>query len=599
MKKREGTLFRSTSVVGFFIVLSRITGFLRDRLISHLIGANAITDALTLSIKLPSFFRRMFAEGALHVSFLPMFANLLGDKEERRKDAFDFAGYVLFLMITGLLVCILLAEIFFPYCAAYWAPKYAEKKEMLVLFSRFVRITLPFIFFISVASFFGGILNTFGHFNVWAASQALGNTFVVCGAYIAAKFLKPFLALFGSTWSCDIGSIFPWVILLSGVVQFVFVFSDCLRKGLLVRPQWPSWRPEIKKFFLKFGAGALGVGVVQINIMISAGLAVLLPDGSVTYLSYSDRINQLPLAIIGISLSMTLLPTLSRKLKHQDIAGANKTQNQSVRFASCLAFASGAFFIVAASPIVDVLFGNSQLTPHALWEISKTVMACGVGVPAFVLIKILSARFFAAGNTNVPFVAAAVALCVDVVLGIALLWPLQCPGLMLASSLSAWANVTVLSLLPKFLENVQPASIMGKVCARVFPSIQSREERWVPNVFFWTFIKRLLVTCSFTGGIVVTVRAILDSGSFVPLFRFLLSFANTMLDTTGIVLFLAQSAFLCLLFGVGAFSFVRIGLLFRLFSRAQLRIVKNSLFKRVPKGVSSVPQPALAIQEKS
>jgi putative peptidoglycan lipid II flippase len=416
--------FRSVFSVGAFTVVSRITGYLRELLVAHFIGVDAVTDALAITIKLPSFFRRLFAEGAFHVSFLPVFAKSGKDK--------TFAGMVLSLLVAGVGLLVLVVTGYFDSITESLFSNLASKPETLAYVVKLGPIIFPYIFFISLVSFFGSILNAYGRFSLLASSHAIGNIAVI--AYV----------LIGQVWTQDYSILFAWGILISGAIQLAVIMVGCWVGGYIVLPRWPHMTPLVKTFLKKFFPGMLGVGVIQLNILVGVWLASGLPKGSISYLYFADRLNQLPLSIVGVSLSSVLLPLLSQQLRTHDVQGANRTQNQALRFASLLMIPASLVLISLAFPLIYLLFGHGKVEFMQLREIAKTLIAFGFGIPAYIFIKILNTRFFAQGKTTIPLIGSGIGVVVDIAVALALIGSLGHLGIALAVSVSAWANVLFL-----------------------------------------------------------------------------------------------------------------------------------------------------------
>jgi putative peptidoglycan lipid II flippase len=438
---------RAVFSVGSFTVLSRVTGYFRDFLIIHLVGIGMTSDALAIVIKLPSFFRRLFAEGAFHVSFLPRFT-------ESQRDP-KFAGMVLSLLILAVGLCIAVIELNFTGFASVFFGKLSQRPETLELTIRLGRITLPYVFFISLASFFTSVLNAYGRFSLGASSQAIGNIFVLIFVLTLRYISK------------DYGAIFAWAILLSGAVQMMVVMAGCFRSGYRVSLQWPRWTPQIKGFLKNFLPGMLSVGVIQLNLLVGIYLASGLPEGGISYLMYADRLNQLPLSVIGVSLSSVLLPLFSHQLERKGVHSANKTQNHTLRFVALIVCPVTMFVITLSLPLVALLFGHGKLTDIQLCEVAKTLTAYTTGLPAYILIKVFSARFFAHNQTRISLMASVVGVATDVVASLAWVGPYQHIGIAYALSVSAWVQAGFLAFMLYHRYQWRPSLSVGTFVGKV------------------------------------------------------------------------------------------------------------------------------------
>lgn len=436
--------------VGSFTILSRITGYFRDFLIIHLVGIGMTSDALAIVIKLPSFFRRLFAEGAFHVSFLPRFTESKNDPR--------FAGMILSLLIAAVGVCIALIELNFSSFANIFFGKLSKRPETLELTIRLGRITLPYVFFISLTSFFTSILNAHGRFSLGASSQVIGNVFVLLFV-LTLQYVTQ-----------DYGALFSWGILLSGVIQMGVVMVGCIRSGYGIPLQWPKWTPQVKGFLKNFLPGMLSVGVIQLNLLVGIYLASGLPEGGISYLMYADRLNQLPLSVIGVSLSSVLLPLFSHQLGAHGVERANKTQNYTMKFIALIIFPVTMFLSIMALPLVYFLFGHGKLTDIQIHEIAKTLGAYTTGLPAYILIKFFSARFFAHNQTRISLMASVLGVATDVVASIAWVGPYQHIGIAYALSLSAWVQAGFLAVMLYRRYHWKPSLAVGIFTAKVFLS---------------------------------------------------------------------------------------------------------------------------------
>lgn len=512
---------RAVSSTGTFTILSRITGYLRDLLVAHFIGVNALSDALTLAIKLPSFFRRLFAEGAFHVSFLPVFAGLL---KANRATAFKFAGQVLTLLLSTLALCVLLGEWQLSTILPLFFPGLRSRPETLRLVIQLSQITFPYILFISLASFFGSILNSFGRFALLAASHAIGNLFIIICFFSFRK------------WTQNYGTLFCWGVLGSGILQFLCVAGACWIYGYRPRLRWPRFTPAIKGFLRKLGPGIMGVGALQANLLIGFYLGSRLPAGGLSYLYYADRLNQLPLSIIGVSLSIVLLPLLSQHIQANKVLAANRTQDQALRFSMSLVLPITALLIGLAFPIVRLMFGNGKLSLHDLQQVSYTLMIYAWGIPANIALKVLNTRFFAAGQTRIAFQGSVVNLIVDVGIALVLMPHLHHLGLACAVTAAAWANL---------------AFLVGRFY---------RYKTWVPSRKLWRFLTRLGLICI---GVAMGLRLI-----------------QKVLPT--VTSFWGQALNLIVLSSLSGLVIISLAFLWRLVTIRQLRVLWNAAFKNTP-----------------
>ncbi|MCB2054376.1 MAG: murein biosynthesis integral membrane protein MurJ [Geminicoccaceae bacterium] len=424
------SIVRAAATVGSLTALSRVTGFVRDLMIAAILGAGPLADAFFVSFKLANFLRRLFAEGAFNAGFVPLFARTL--EGEGPEAARSFAREALAVMTTVLLVVVLLAEIFMPALvrAIAWGfepgqPRYETAVELS-------RVTFPYLMFISLAALFSGILNSIGRFAAAAFAPVLLNLVLISALLLGSLHPKtPAHAL-------------AWGVALAGVLQLTWVIIAARRNGMRIGLARPRITPRIRKLFALVLPGAVGAGVYQINLLVDTWFASTLPVGAVSYLFYADRLNQLPLGIVGIAIGTALLPLLSRQLRAAEHRRAQATQNRAIEMALLLTLPAAVALVAIGEPIVRLLFERGAFGPEATAATSGALMAFATGLPAYVLIKVLAPGFFAREDTRTPVVIAAICLGLNIVLILLFIGTLAHVGIALATALSNWLNVMLL-----------------------------------------------------------------------------------------------------------------------------------------------------------
>jgi len=423
-------LIRAAVTVGAFTAISRITGFVRDLMIAAVLGASLLADAFFVSFKLANFLRRLFAEGAFNAGFVPMFARTLEGEGEAAARA--FGRETLAVMSVVLLIVVLLAEIFMPWLVRAIAIGFEPGEERYGLAVELSRITFPYLMCISLAALFSGVLNSIGRFAAAAFAPVLLNLILVTSLLLAAQHPKtPAHAL-------------AWGVAVAGVAQLVWVAWACRRQGMGLALQRPRITSRIKKLFGLILPGAVGAGVYQINLLVDMFFASTLPVGAISFLFYADRLNQLPLGIIGVAMGTALLPLLTRQLRAGDVATAQRTQNRAAEFALLLTLPATAALIAIGEPIIRVLFERGAFTAADTAATSSALVAFAIGLPAYVLIKVLAPGFFAREDTATPVKIAAVCLAANIAIILLLIGPMAHTGIALATSLSNWLNVAML-----------------------------------------------------------------------------------------------------------------------------------------------------------
>lgn len=424
------SLIRSITTVGGYTIGSRLFGFVREILTASFLGAGGAADALVVAIKLPSFFRRLFAEGAFNASFVPLFAGILETKG--KEEARTFAEQILTLWVGALFLLVLSIECFLPTLMPLLVPGFKDTPDRLYYAIEFSRITFPFIFFISLTALYSGMLNSIDKFAIVASSPMVGNMAIL-------GIVTVFYSKFSSS-----GYSFAWGIMICGIVQWFWVWIPSLKEGMGLRFVWPHFDENVKRFFKILAPAAFGSGVVQINLFIGAFIASWLPVGAISYLNYADRLNQLPLSVIGVAVSTALLPILSRQIRSGASENARQTQSQALEFSMFLILPAALALIFLAEPFVMMVFERGAFTEQDTGATALTLQALAVGLPAYVLIKVFSSTFFARQDTLTPVYTACVGIVVDIVLSLALMGSFHQVGIAFATAAAGWVNACLL-----------------------------------------------------------------------------------------------------------------------------------------------------------
>ncbi|MZR12451.1 murein biosynthesis integral membrane protein MurJ [Maritimibacter sp. DP07] len=388
-------LVRGFLTVGGWTAMSRVLGFVRDIAIAGAMGAGPVAEAFFIAFSLPNMFRRFFAEGAFNTAFVPMFSK----KVEGDDGAMEFARDALTGLASILLVLTIIAQIFMPALVLAMASGFAAD-ERLDIATLYGRIAFPYIFFISLSALLSGLLNAVGRFAAAAAAPVLLNVIFLVAIAIAA------FAGF------EIGLTLAWAIPIAGVAQLALVWTAAARAGYRIWPRRPRMTPELKRLAIIAGPAALAQGVVQVNLLVGRQVSSFF-DGAIAWLSYADRLYQLPLGIVGIGIGIVLLPDLSRRLRAEDEGGARWSFSRAGEIALLLTIPSAVALMVIPIPLVQVLFERGAFTTDDTAKTALAVAVYGLGLPAFVLQKVLQPVYFARGNTKTPFYFALVSLVVN------------------------------------------------------------------------------------------------------------------------------------------------------------------------------------------
>ena len=426
-------MLRGIVTVGGWTMASRLLGFLRDILIAALAGTGPVADAFFVALRVPNLFRRLFGEGAFNAAFVPEFSGILATNGQPA--AKQFAGETIAVMAFWLLLLTLLGELFMPQLMDILAPGFSDipgKQELTVALAR---ITFPYVFLICLAALLSGVLNGLDRFAAAAAAPLVFN-----GVSIAAMLLlTPYVPTVGHALS--------WGVTASGVLQLALLAWAVRRAGMALRIPRPRLTPRVRLLLRRMGPGLLGAGVTQLNLAVDVVIVTLLPPGSASLLYYADRVNQLPLGVIGTAIGTALLPTLSRQARAGQTDAAIASLNRAIEIALVLTIPAALALAVAGGPIMLVLFGRGAFGPESAMLSAQSLAAYAFGLPAFVLLKVLVPAFFAHGDTSTPVRVGMIAIGLNLALNLLLMVPLQHVGPAAATSLSAIFNVVTLAVL--------------------------------------------------------------------------------------------------------------------------------------------------------
>ncbi len=429
---RPATLLRAIATLGGWTLGSRVLGFLRDILIAAVLGTGPTADAFFVAFKLPNFFRRLFAEGAFNAAFVPLFGERLA--EGGLGPARRFAAEVAAVLVTALLAFTIAAMVLMPWLMHGIAPGFADEPAKFRLTIDLTRLTFPYLMFMALVALLGGMLNSLQRFAATASAPILLNLVLIAVLLLVRAGMLPLP-----------GHALAWGVALAGAGQFLWLAWACARAGVMFPLPRPRLTPGVRRLLRLMAPGLVGAGVVQINLVVDVVLASLLPEGSVSYLYYADRVNQLPLGVVGVAVGVALLPLLTRQLAEGDTIAAEDSQNRAIEFALLLTLPAAAALLAIPGPIVAVLFERGAFAGAAVTATAGALAAFALGLPAYVLIKALTPGFFARQDTTTPVKIAAAAMVANVILAFAFMQVLAHVGIALATACSAWLNAALLA----------------------------------------------------------------------------------------------------------------------------------------------------------
>ena len=423
-------LLRSTAIVGQMTLISRVLGFVRDVVIARTFGATLAADAFFVAFKIPNLFRRLFAEGAFAQAFVPVIA------EYRERDG-DAAVADLVSVVVGTLGIVLFAVVALGVIAAplfivIFAPGFVSDAEKLSLAGDLLRLTFPYLAFISLAALAGGVLNTYGRFAVPAFTPVLLNLALIGAALLLAPQLdRPVMAL-------AVG------VLIGGIAQLALQFAALARLGFSITPIVAFGHAGVRQILRLMGPAIFGVSVAQINLMLDTVIASFLETGSISWLYYSDRLVEFPLGIFGIALATVILPTLSARHNEGSEKEFSETLDWALRWVFLLGVPAACALAIMAGPLLSSLFGYGALEDRDIHMATRSLVAYSGGLLAFILIKVLAPGYFARQDTRTPVRIGIIAMSANMVMNIILVFPLAHAGLALATTLSACLNAALL-----------------------------------------------------------------------------------------------------------------------------------------------------------
>ncbi len=427
------SFLRATFTVGAMTILSRLLGFARDVLSANIMGAGVVADAFFVALKLPNFFRRMTAEGAFSVSFVPLFTRTL--QEDGTDAASHFASQAMAWMIAVLLPVSILAIIFMPHVIFLIAPGFNTDPERYALGVMLSRITFGYLLLMSLVALLGGILNTLDRFGPFAAAPVLFNGMMIIMLVCAT----PFLPTAGHALAIGV--------FLAGVLQLIWMVWHLKKIGFRLYWEKPVLSTKIRRLFSLMGPGIIGASAVQINLLVDIILASMLPVGAVSYLYYADRLNQLPLGLIGTAVGTALLPKLAARFANNDHDGAQFLFNRALELTLLLTLPAATALAVMPHEIIAVLFERGAFDATATAQTARALLAYALGLPAYVAIKIFATTLYAREDTATPVKITLVCVAVNTGLALLLIHPLKHVGLALATTIAAWLQLAIFLVL--------------------------------------------------------------------------------------------------------------------------------------------------------
>ena len=446
-------MLRAVFSTGAGTLVSRVLGLVRDVVIASVFGAGTSADTFFVAFRIPNFFRRLFGEGAFSHAFVPV----LGEYRASRTsdEVRDLVGHVVGTLGAILLAVTVAGILSAPILVYVFASGFAAEPGQAALTSSLLRLTFPYLLFVSLTALAGGVLNTWGRFAVPAVTPSLLNLALIAAAIgLAPRFDEPVTAL-------------AWGVLAGGLAQLAFQIPFLWRIRMLVRPRLRLAHEGVRRIARLIVPAVLGVSVAQVNLLVDTQFASYLATGSISWLYYSDRLMEFPLGVFGIALAVVALPSLAARHAVDDVDGFDATLDWALRLVLVIAVPAALGLGVLALPMISTVFLHGEFGEHAVRMSALSLSAYAAGLVAFVAVKVLAAGFHARQQMRTPVRIAVIAMVANVVLNVLLVGPLAHTGLALASSLAAWLNAGLLLRSLRRGGNYRPRSGWGKLLVQV------------------------------------------------------------------------------------------------------------------------------------
>ena len=447
-------LLKATGTIGGLTLVSRVAGFAREMLMSRVMGASWQADAFFVAFRLPNTFRRLFGEGAFSAGFVPLYAQRL-QGEDGDAEAKTFSEEVLAVFVPALVIFTLIFEVIMPLFVAAISGYHGQE---LTLATFLTRITFPYLILISLVSLFSGILNSLARFTAAAFAPALLNL-----AMLSALILVPN----GGTISATALAV---AVTTGGVLQLGLLIAACKRAGIVLKLRRPRMTPGVRQFVRVVIPATLGAGVYQISAFIDTFFLARIGTGALSYFNYADRLNQLPLGVIGAALGTAILPQVSRHVGANEPAQAARVQGQAAELAMLLCLPAALALAVSAGPLASALFQGGKFTAEDAQMTALCLSIIVLGLPAYVLVKVLTPGFYARQDTATPVKIAVIVLVATVLLNFALIPPFGIAGLASAIAICSWLNCLMLYVV---LHRRGHFRIEGWLASRIFRQLMA------------------------------------------------------------------------------------------------------------------------------
>jgi len=421
-------LVKSTGTFGFYTIISRILGYLRDVLIAIFLGTSFLADAFFVAFRIPNTFRRLFAEGTFNAAFVPSYTSIFVKNKAKSK---IFTNEIFNLLFLGLFFLVLIIEIFMPIFVSLIAPGFTQNTQKLELAVTLTRIMFPFLMFVSLSSFFGAILNSHNKFAAASAAPIILNLVLIL------------ILFFGNYLNDSLIYYLSWGVSIAGLLQFVFLYKFVKKFFVMEFNFKVKITNKVKFFFKKLLPSIFSSGVTQVNILVGTIIASF-EASAVSYLYYADRIYQINLAIAGIAIGVVVLPQLSKHVFLKKKNKILKIQNKALEISMFLSIPASVALLVGSEEIISALFGYGSFSKEAVFNSAKALYYFGLGLPAFACIKVFSTFFFANNDTKTPFYISVISVALNIVISVYYFEHIGFIIIPIATTISSWFNSLIL-----------------------------------------------------------------------------------------------------------------------------------------------------------
>ena len=426
-------LVKSTGTFGFYTIISRLLGYLRDVLIAIFLGTSFLADVFFVAFRIPNTFRRLFAEGTFNAAFIPSYTSV---SEKNKSKSKKFANEIFNILFIGLLALVLIIELFMPIFVSLIAPGFTQNSQKIELAVVLTRITFPFLMFVSLSSFFSAILNSHNKFAAASAAPIILNLVLIT------------ILLFGKYLNDQLIYFLSWGISIAGLLQLIFLYKF-VREYYVIKLNFKfKISRNVKFFFKKLLPSIFSSGVTQINILVGTIIASF-QASAVSYLYYADRIYQINLAIAGIAIGVVVLPQLSRHVYLKKKNKILKIQNKALELSMFLSLPASAALLVGSEEIISALFGYGSFSEEAVFNSAQALYFFALGLPAFALIKVFSTFFFANHDTKTPFYISLISVLINIFISVYYFESVGFIIIPIATSISSWINSLILFIFLK------------------------------------------------------------------------------------------------------------------------------------------------------